>query len=196
MSKITGWGIAVAVAVVCWSQGTFGFELNFDFGPKDSETRKGYIQIAPGDVYSDEKGFGWMKPKGRKSPKLFARDENFSSTKGFLKLGATLRDHVTGGRRFWYSPGFFGFRIKLPKGEYVAAAIMGKIMETDGALINRPPYFYAPYSVKVNGKSVFERKKTSLREYLSAFCAPSEMDFLPGDSLFDKFVKTNLFLLF
>jgi hypothetical protein len=189
MNRSVGWSVGVAVLVV-FSLGTANAtEFKFDFGPKNSEIREGYVNVPPSEFYSSDKTFGWVNPKGRKSPKLFARDENFSSTKGFLKLGAVLRDHVTGGRKFWYSPGFFGFKITLPKGEYVAAAIMGKIIETDGALINRPPYFYAPYNVRVNGKSVFERKKTSLREYLSEFCAASEMDFLPGDSLFDKFVK-------
>ena len=181
--------VAIVVsAVLSWSQICFGQVLKFDFGPKDSEVREGYVKVAPGDAYSKNKRFGWV-PQGGKKLKIYARDENFSSTKGFLKLGAVLRDHVTGGRKFWYSPGFFGFKIKLPKGEYVAVAIMGKIMETDGALINRPPYFYAPYVVKVNGKTVFEREKSSLCDYLSEFCSASEMDFHSGDSLFDKFIK-------
>lgn len=188
MMRVKTVGVLVSMAM-CLSVVAGAKVFKFDFGTKDSPVEQGYTRVSPLDAFSAEKGFGWVGDGGKKKMKLYAENENFSVQSAFLKLGSILCDHVTGGHNYSYPARNYIFKVKLPKGEYVAAAIMGKITEKHASRINRPPYFYSDYVIKVNGKNVFEMKRGNLRKYMSDVCRSSEENFLPGDSLFDKYLK-------
>jgi hypothetical protein len=188
MKKLTKLGIVSLLAVVL-CQVTYGEVFKFDFGTKDSPLEPGYTRVTETDVFSTKQGFGWKTDKNKKPIRLYSRNENFSTQRAFLKMDALLCDHVTGGRKFFYPTRNYKFKVKLAKGEYVAAMVMGKITEKYSSLINRPPYWYMNYEIKVNGTTAFTMKRGDIRKYLSGFCTAAEANFIPGDSLFNKYLK-------
>ncbi len=186
MRTFTKLGIAcLSATMLC--QGAWGKEFKFDFGPKDSPVAAGFTQATENDIYSDEKGYGWFDLKKRQ--KLYSRNENFSTQRAFLKLGSAYSDHVTGGRNYNYPKYTCKFKVKLEKGDYVGAVIMGKMTEKYSATLNRPPFWFANYKVSVNDKTIADVNNGDLKSYLGKFCSASEENFFPGDSLFDKFIK-------
>lgn len=158
-------------------------EFLFDFGPDDSPVADGFVKISEKDIYSFNKGYGW-----KSSIPLYSRNENFSTQETFLELDPLLCDHVTGGKDFSYPEGTFSFRVDLPQGEYICALIMGKLTEKNGNTLDRPPFWYKSYSVKVNGKEIIRIEK-NWKSHLTEFYSVTENDFLPNDSVFDKFIS-------
>ncbi len=158
----------------------------FDFGPEDSPCASGFTKVSEKDKYSSEKGYGWLG-----GIRLYSRNENFSTIRRFLKLDPLLCDHVTGGRRFYYPKREYSFKLDLPEGKYLCAVILGKLTEKTGVNTHHlPPFWYKDYVVKANGKKVVEvvNGKKDWKSYLKDFYSANEDDFLPGDSLFDKYV--------
>jgi hypothetical protein len=59
-------------------------KVKFDFGTESSPVEEGYTKVTPSIVYSAEKGYGWVNPKGldsrdRGGPDNLRRDLVFSS---------------------------------------------------------------------------------------------------------------------
>lgn len=185
MRRFTQLGIlTISVSALCFSAGAQ--ELKFDFGPDDSPVMEGYTKVTEKDKLANDKTHGWVLPK---RVKTYSRNENFSTQKAFLKMGPALCDHVTAGRNYYYPEKNYKFIAKLPKGDYVGVAIMGKMTEKYATTINRPPYWYVNYKVSANGKEIASVNHGDLRKYLGEFCSASEENFLPGDSIFNKLLK-------
>ncbi|OGV52782.1 MAG: hypothetical protein A2017_11635 [Lentisphaerae bacterium GWF2_44_16] len=184
------WTVLFAAAIVCAAPILNAKEYLFDFGTKDSPVAEGFTKVTEEDVFAAEKEYGFFFADTKKKYKLFSRDENFSKQTESLKLGPIFCDHVTAGRKLWYPEINYGFKMKLPQGEYYGAVIMGKMLEFDANTIAEPPYWFTDSSVKVNGKTVAEVSHGggNLKKYMCEFFSITEDNFFPGDSLFKKYV--------
>lgn len=155
----------------------------FNFGPEGSETPEGWTLVTENDAYSAEKGFGW-KP----GPELFSRNENWVTGTYFMELDYLLATHVTGGSNGRYPDAYYTFRVDTGSGEFLVGLITGKMTERHGSRINKPPFWYSDYNISLNGEEVYSRQY-SLDEYLSWWYSGFEDEFLPGDSIYDRYVK-------
>ncbi|NOY80358.1 MAG: hypothetical protein GXP31_05055 [Kiritimatiellaeota bacterium] len=166
----------------------------FDFGTSDSDLAPGWTRITETELFSDGAGRGWLvKPVGVRRPfKLYSRDENFATQTAFLKLGPILRDHVIAGRNYsGYPKGDYTFRVRVGEGEFLGAVVMGVMTEKHATLINRPPFWWRDCTVRVNGQTAAVFEHGGIREQLVQRGKISERDFLPGDSLFDRGVRSH-----
>jgi hypothetical protein len=181
MRKVT----CVLCLLAVFLAGTAGAgEYLFDFGTADSPVEPGFVRVTEKDAYNDKTGYGWEP-----GITLFSRSDNFSSQCDSLSLTPLLCDHVTGGKGGCYNwDKTYTFKVNLPEGKYSATLLMGKVLETDAATINRPPFWYRGYEVKANGQ-VLLKTETAWEKHLKEFYRDNEGDFLPGDSFFDKYLK-------
>jgi hypothetical protein len=167
--------------------GALAAEYLFDFGTEDSPLVKGFTRVSEKSNYAAVKKFGW---KLARRQKLYSMSENFASNTTFLKLGPLYGDHVTGGQKYRYRDGLMTFQLDLPPGEYVAVAIMGKMLEKNATTINRPPFHYRDYEIHVNGKEVL-RVERDWEVFLKNYLKITESDFLPGESIFEEYIARN-----
>ncbi|MBT4818540.1 MAG: hypothetical protein HON70_22710, partial [Lentisphaerae bacterium] len=169
--------------------------LRYDMGTPDSAVAEDWTRLTADDIYTEQSGIGWVvqSPGVRPKPKLYARDENFSSQTDFLKLGPVLRDHVIAGRNYFsYASGPYAFRMNLEPGKYVGTVIMLVMTEKTACTINRPPFWWRDYTVAINGDPIAKITRGDIKQQLNARGAVSETDFLPGRSLFERGVRPHL----
>ncbi|MFH0796373.1 MAG: hypothetical protein V2A65_04865 [Candidatus Omnitrophota bacterium] len=178
--------VCIALCILCMTVGSVhGQEYLFDFGPEDSALAEGFTRVTVGNGYSKEQGYGWTT-----DIPLYSRNENFSSYgSASLDLPPILADHVTGGSANVYPGRKYAFRVDLPAGRYLATLIMGKITESDRSIILRPLFFYTSYKVTANGSEILNVEQ-DWRSHMAAHYSRNEDDFLPGDSIYDKYVAT------
>lgn len=184
------WAVMFAAGIICAAPILNAKEYLFDFGTKDSPVADGFTKVTEEDVFATEKEYGFFFADTKKKYKLFSRNENFSKEGTSLKLGPIFCDHITAGQKSRYPDVNYGFKLKVPQGEYCGALIMGKILEFDANTIARPPYWFTDSSVKVNGKTIAEISHGggNLKKYMCEFFRITEDNFLPGDSFFKKYV--------
>ncbi len=103
-------------------------------------------------------------------------------------MGPLLSTHVTGGQNHRYPDRTYTFRADVGEGEYLIGIIMGKLTERPATTINKPPFWFRSYKIGINGEEVYSREY-DLDEYLSWWYSASEDDFLPGDSMYEKYVE-------
>jgi hypothetical protein len=77
------------------------------------------------------------------------------------------------------------FTIDVPKGKYNIAIFVGQLYS--GKRLLPPEIWYTSNYIKVNEKMVYQ-KEINFEKYVKWFFSKFEDDFLPGDSLFEKYV--------
>ncbi len=179
--------LTLTIMTVCLTPCAMAGEYSFDFGPADSPVAPGFTRVTETDLFSQHRSYGWVLADGKS--RLYARNESFARGIRFLRLDPILTDHITGGRNFRYRKDrTFTFRVRLPAGQYLAAVILGKLTEKDATTLNRPVFWYGGYAVRANGALVAEETE-DWQKHLRWFHEISETSFMPGDSLFDKYVR-------
>lgn len=186
-----------AALLICAALCTVGRAeiLRYDMGTGKSAVAEGWTRLTEGDVYTEQAGIGWVvqSPGVRPRPKLYARDENFSGQRDFLKLGPVLRDHVIAGRNYFGYPSEpYTFRLDTEPGEYVGAVVMVVMTEKSACTINRPPFWWRDYTVTVNGADVAQVERGDIKRQLEDRGKVSETDFLPGMSPFDRGILPHM----
>jgi hypothetical protein len=145
-------------------------------GSDDSPCMKNFIRITEKDIY--EKGktkYGWESKNG------LSVNQNFSEYGvGDLDLDPLLCDFV---KSRTVQP--LIFTIDVPKGKYNIAIFVGQLYS--GKRLLPPEIWYTSNYIKVNEKIVYQ-KEINFEKYVKWFFSKFEDDFLPGDSLFEKYV--------
>jgi hypothetical protein len=187
LSNRRGWIRVALCGVAACTVATAEITL-LDFGTSESVVAEGWTQVTETDQYAEADGQGWVDPPGLRRPiQRFGRDENFSGQKEFLKLGPMFRDHVIAGRNYHSYPKTPNtFRLDVGPGRHVAAVIMGVMTEKRATTINRPPFWWRDYVVTANGEEIVSVTRGGIREMLAERGRFSKVDFLPGESLFDR----------
>jgi len=148
----------------------------FDMGSDDSPCMENFIRITEKDIY--EKGktkYGWEGKNG------LSMNQNFSEYGvGDLDLDPLLCDFV---KSRTDQP--LIFTIDVPKGKYNIAIFVGQLYS--GKRLLPPEIWYTSNYIKVNEKMVYQ-KEINFEKYVKWFFSKFEDDFLPGDSLFEKYV--------
>jgi len=148
----------------------------FDMGSDDSPCMENFIRITEKDIY--EKGktkYGWEGKNG------LSMNQNFSEYGvGDLDLDPLLCDFV---KSRTVQP--LIFTIDVPKGKYNIAIFVGQLYS--GKRLLPPEIWYTSNYIKVNEKIVYQ-KEINFEKYVRWFFSKFEDDFLPGDSLFEKYV--------
>jgi hypothetical protein len=148
----------------------------FDMGSDDSPCMENFIRITEKDIY--EKGktkYGWEGKNG------LSMNQNFSEYGvGDLDLDPLLCDFV---KSRTVQP--LIFTIDVPKGKYNIAIFVGQLYS--GKRLLPPEIWYTSNYIKVNEKIVYQ-KEINFEKYVKWFFSKFEDDFLPGDSLFEKYV--------
>jgi len=148
----------------------------FDMGSENSPCMENFIKITEKDIYEKGKtNYGWESKNG------LSMNQNFSTYGvGNLDLDPLLCDFV---KSKTTQP--LIFNLDVPKGKYNITIIVGQLYS--GNVLLAPEIWYSSHYIKVNGKPVYQ-KDINFEKYTRWFFSKFEDDFLPGDSLFEKYV--------
>ena len=148
----------------------------FDMGTENSPCMENFIKVTEKDIY--EKGktkYGWEGKNG-----LSMNQNSSEYGVGDLDLDPLLCDFVKSRTE---QP--LIFTIDVPKGKYRIALITGQLYS--GSRLLPPEMWYSSYYIKINEKTIYQ-KENNFHNYVKWFFSKFEDDFLPGDSLFEKYV--------
>lgn len=146
----------------------------FDMGPEDCPSFENFKKITEKDVYIPGK-YGW------ETKNCLSFDQNFSKYgEGSLDLDPLFRDFVKSN-----SDKPVIFSVDVPKGKYKVGIISGQIYS--GSSLKAPEIWYSSSYIKLNDKKIFEKGYDFLN-YAKFIFSKFEDDFLPEDSLFQKYI--------
>ncbi|MCM8773110.1 MAG: hypothetical protein NC922_08730 [Candidatus Omnitrophica bacterium] len=146
----------------------------FDMGPENSPVLENFIKITEKDIYQTGK-YGW------ETKNCLSFDQNFSKyAEGSLDLDPLLRDFVKSNSHLSII-----FSVDVPKGKYNVGIIAGQIY-TGNSLV-APSIWYSECYIRINDKKIFEKEYDFIK-YAKFIFSRYEDDFIPGDSLFKKYI--------
>ncbi len=128
--------------------------LLFDFVKEDFRTFEGFTPIMKKHSYDSSVGFGFVDAKIWR-----AHDSLYADT--LWRDGIFVNDG--------------GFRVDLPKGRYVVRLV-------PEALGMWYEHFWTKRRIRINGRTVLDRKRTDADDYLDDFLRFSEVEPKPGES--------------
>ncbi|MCM8818536.1 MAG: hypothetical protein NC915_03545 [Candidatus Omnitrophica bacterium] len=146
----------------------------FDMGSENSPCLENFIKITEKDMYQSGK-YGW------ETKNCLSFDQNFSEYGvGSLDLDPLLRDLVKSNSSLPII-----FSVDVSKGKYRVGIISGQIYS--GNRLLAPSFWYSGGYIKLNDKKIFEKEGDFIK-YAKFIFSNFEKDFLPGDSLFKRYI--------